>query len=293
MVVPEPMQTLFSSGRFNRVPIINGTCRDEFYWFQGLAELATGRTVAAETYPRALEASLQLIPPELLGSSPGVAALPDILARCPVTKYQSPSSALAAAIGDCGLICNGGRRVTRLIKRYVNDVHAFEFNVPYSPSRWPAASFSYEATHTIELQYLFPGFRGGSGISQPLSEAQKRLAGQMAQYWTTFSRLDTPNAEVPQAPIWPVHDPTASCHCKLPKPFRWQVLASDVTAISGMASWMTELPAAAGALPKSSAPPVDPRLPPTRPGGRSRSRRSGGVPVRLCRVIATGLPALH
>ena len=205
-VIPKPMKTLFSSGEFNRVPIMNGTCRDEFYWFQGLAELATGHTVTVEAYADALEMSFKVIPPELLGVSPNVGALAEVLERYPPHKFKSPSSALAAAIGDCGLICNGGRRVTRMIKKYVNEVYAFEFNVPDSPSPWPMASFPYESAHTIELQYLFPGFRGGSGISQELTEVQKRLANQMVHYWTTFSRFGTPNDPVLQAPFWPVYD---------------------------------------------------------------------------------------
>ena len=207
-IIPESMLKLFSTGQINRVSIINGTCHDEFRWFQGMMELSTGRELTPDRYLQALEESFKsFIPNNSFGSNTANRKMAEILAQYPLAKYASPSIALAAAVGDCVFISNGGRRVNRLIKKFVDNIYAFEFDVPDSPSPWPMASFPYESAHTIELQYIFPGFCGGHGISRELSKEQKRLSSQMVHYWSTFAYFSTPNAPVPDAPLWSLYDP--------------------------------------------------------------------------------------
>lgn len=206
-VVPEPMKALFASGRFNRVPVINGTNRDEFAWFQAMVELATGHVLTEEEYPHVVEPVLSVASDAaLLGAVVPPEAIPDVLARYPVSAHPGPSGALAAIVGDCGLICNGNRRTTRIFERYVSEVYSYEFDVPDSPVSSPSVSFPYGSSHVQELQYLFPLFKGGGGVSRELRPPQQRLAKQMVHYWTNFAKRGTPNAETPQAPIWPVYD---------------------------------------------------------------------------------------
>jgi para-nitrobenzyl esterase len=80
-----------------------------------------------------------------------------------------------------------------VIKQYVSDVYAYEFDVPDCPSPWPEVSFPYGSAHTSELQFLFPQFRGGSGKVNPLTKSQQHLASQMVVYWTNFAAHSTPN----------------------------------------------------------------------------------------------------
>ncbi len=215
--IPEPMGQLFTTGRFARVPLINGTTRDEFTWFLAMRELATGQVVTEAGYPEALAASLASALPQLLGVHVEPAALPEILARYPVDRYPTPSNALAAAIGDCGLVCNGGRTASRTIKRYVDDVYAYEFDVEDSPIAWPSASFPYQSAHTVELQYIFPGFRGASGSRHELDESQRRLAHQMIRYFTAFARTGSPDAG-PEAPVWPAYEAAKDNYLSLRTP---------------------------------------------------------------------------
>ena len=49
-VIPEQIHDALATGRFNRMPVMRGTNRDEFSWFVGLEELSTGRVLAAEDY---------------------------------------------------------------------------------------------------------------------------------------------------------------------------------------------------------------------------------------------------
>ena len=215
--IPEPMRQLFTTGRFARVPMINGTTRDEFTWFLAMRELATGQVVTEARYPEALAASVASALPQLLGVHVEQDALPDILARYPPERYATPSNALAAAIGDCGLVCRGGRSASRTVKRYVDDVYAYEFDVADSPIAWPPASFPYQSAHTVELQYVFPGFRGASGTSHELNEAQKGLARQMVRYFTAFARTGSPDAG-PRAPAWPVYEAARDNYLSLRTP---------------------------------------------------------------------------
>ena len=183
--IPEPMRNLFAAGNFNRVPIINGTNRDEYDWFQAMAEIITGHVVTASEYPGRLVSTF------------GATVAPTVLALYPLNKFPSPSNALAAAIGDNAFVCNGNRRTNRVLTRFVKDVYGYEFDVPTSPSPWPVVSFPYQSAHTIEIQYLFPLFHGGSGTPHELNGQQKQLARQMVQYWTTFARTGTPNSSLP------------------------------------------------------------------------------------------------
>jgi para-nitrobenzyl esterase len=207
-VIPEPMRNLFESGRFNRVPVINGVNRDEFSWFQAMIELSTGQTLSDDDYPRMIGTALKIASDSaLLGATVPPEAVPEILKRYPAQAHPGASRALAAAIGDAGLITNGGWRTTRMIRKFVPEVYAYEFDVPDSPVSWPDVSFPYGSGHVQEIQYLFPLFRGGGGIARELSEPQKRLAKQMVSYWTTFAHRGNPNAQVPDTPFWPVYEP--------------------------------------------------------------------------------------
>ncbi len=215
--IPEPMGRLFTTGRFARVPLINGTTRDEFTWFLAMREIATGQVVTEAHYPEALAASLASALPQLLGVHVEPAALPGILARYPADRYPTPSNALAAAIGDCGLVCKGGRAASRTIKRHVDNVYAYEFDVADSPIAWPSASFPYQSAHTVELQYIFPDFRGASGTRRELNEDQRSLARQMVRYFTTFARTGSPDAGS-QAPAWPVYEAARDNYLSLRTP---------------------------------------------------------------------------
>lgn len=229
-VIPESMPDLFTSGRFNRVPVMNGVNRDEFAWFQAMLEVNTGLVVPEEAYAQALAGAFAALGPSpLLGCQINDDVVPDILERYPSSAHPSPARALAAAIGDCGFITAGGRQTARILRQFVSDVFVYEWDVPDSPVSWPGVSFPYGSGHTQEIQYLFPRFCGGGGVAHDLDDAQQRLAGQMVQYWTTFARRGNPNAESPVAPEWPVYDPEedAIMSLSLPEPHVTKTFAAD------------------------------------------------------------------
>jgi len=58
----------------------------------------------------------------------------------------------------------------------------------------PTATFPYGAAHTAELQFLFPMFHGGSGVSHPLTSEESALSAMMVSYWSNFAKSGDPNS---------------------------------------------------------------------------------------------------
>jgi hypothetical protein len=84
-VLPESLGTAFATGHFNRVPIINGTNRDEWRLFVAISELE-GNPVTASNYQSMISSTLGV----------PTAATAVIAAKYPLTAFPSPSVALGA-----------------------------------------------------------------------------------------------------------------------------------------------------------------------------------------------------
>lgn len=186
-VVPDQILPRLQSGRFNRVPLINGSNRDEGLFFVALDELHTGRSLTAQTYADAIRA---------LDPTHGS----DILSEYAVADYKSPAEAYGAAFAD-RIVCEAFE-MSKLYSRYVPNTYVYEFADRSAPSYLPKVPYPYEATHTLELQYLFPGFHGATGTQSELSAAQERLSDQMVDYWTHFARSADPNSIEQHLPHW-------------------------------------------------------------------------------------------
>ena len=148
-VLPLSLNTAFISGRFNRVPIIDGNNHDELRLFEALScDIDTGSPATPAEYVASVD------------NSYGGAAS-EVLARYPLSNYADADEALAAVGTDAGWICTA-RAADRWLSRYT-PVYAYEFNDENAPSYLPPVSFPYGAAHTSELQFLFPGWHGGYG----------------------------------------------------------------------------------------------------------------------------------
>src|SRR5215469_15789005 len=114
-VLPQTLKTAFATGDFNRVPIINGTNRDEWRLFVALSELA-GDPVTASNYQSMISSTL--------GVPAAVAAF--IAAKYPLTAFPSPSIALGAVGTDVFFACSM-LFMDQSVSRYV-PTFAYEFN---------------------------------------------------------------------------------------------------------------------------------------------------------------------
>jgi para-nitrobenzyl esterase len=187
-VLPRTLGIAFATGNFNRVPVINGTNRDEWRLFVALSEL-TGNKVTAANYQAAISATL--------GVPSAVAAT--IAARYPLTAFPSPSVALGAVGTDAVFACPA-LTIDQSLSRVV-PTFGYEFSDENAPENFlPPVSLPYGAAHASEIQYLmglptaaFPG---------TLSARQQRLATTMKRYWTNFAGRGFPGS--PGTPPWPL-----------------------------------------------------------------------------------------
>ncbi|WP_285617425.1 carboxylesterase/lipase family protein [Actinoallomurus iriomotensis] len=176
-VLPLSPKTALATGRFNRVPVIHGTTRDEHRTFVAAIETFTGHTVTDADYRQDLR--------DFFG--PEKAA--EVLKEYPVDAYESPSVALSTVWTDSAWACTA-LDTDRLLSTRV-PTYAYEFADAKAPwaSDGSSPSFPTGAFHAAELQYLFDDEQ----FRTPLNADQRKLSDQMIRYWTTFAHTGDPN----------------------------------------------------------------------------------------------------
>jgi para-nitrobenzyl esterase len=185
-VLPESLGAAFATGNFNRVPIINGTNRDEWRLFVALSELA-GNPVTAANYQSMISSTL--------GAPSAAAAV--IAAVYPLSAFPSPSVALGAVGTDAIFACPA-LSIDQSVSQFV-PTFAYEFNDENAPEELlPPVSFPYGAAHASEIQYLMD--LPGVAFPGTLSTAQQQLATSMQTYWTNFAKRGFPSSL--GSPFW-------------------------------------------------------------------------------------------
>jgi para-nitrobenzyl esterase len=191
--IPEQPQEALRSGRFLRVPIVNGGNRDELRLYVAY-DIQAGHGVTPETYGAYLKAVYN-------------DKAEQVLAQYPLTAFSSAPSALGTALTDFtpsnGLNYCGYLETARLATKYV-PTYQYEFADRAAPDVTANPGFEMGAVHSAELPYQFPGFDNTSKLAGgPLAPASQKLAVTMMQYWTSFAKTGTPRAA--DAPEWPVY----------------------------------------------------------------------------------------
>ncbi|MFE3905907.1 carboxylesterase/lipase family protein [Streptomyces sp. NPDC059153] len=182
-----PGQAL-ASGRFHRVPIIQGTNHDEMRMFVGLSLAAFPIRTENDYRARVVDAF-------------GLAA-PAVEAQYPAGHYPTPALAWAAVLTDRSLTCTT-LAVGKALAAHAPGLplYGYEFSDPHAPvlTGLPAnPGFPYGAAHGFEMPFLFSSFP----TERPLTDAQRALSDRMVDYWTNFAHTGNPNT--PDAPLWPV-----------------------------------------------------------------------------------------
>ena len=189
-VLPLAPRDAFAAGRFNKVPVIDGSNRDEgrlFGYLRGFqADLLTAGIYETEIG--------RLFPSHAVA----------ILGLYPADAFDSPRLAYAAVLTD-GLFACPARALDRLLARTV-PVYAYEFDDPAAPFNLPVPPWAapLHAYHTAEIAYVF-----GSPwiLADPadFSAEQARLSALMQADWGAFARTGSPDAD--GGPAWPrFHD---------------------------------------------------------------------------------------
>jgi para-nitrobenzyl esterase len=185
-VLTQSVATAFATGQFNRVPVIEGSNRDESRIFVAVNELVNGPLVAA-AYPAAVQAALGV----------PASAVPLFTAQYPLAAFPSPALALSALATDATFACNA-RFAAQQLSKFV-PTFAYEFNDPRAPQPLlPPVSFPYGAYHGAEILYLFTV--PAVVPTPPFDAAQQRLSDTMIDYWATFARTGQPSSF--RTPLW-------------------------------------------------------------------------------------------
>lgn len=184
----------FRSGRYVKVPILNGGTRDEMRLYVGY-EVEAGAKFSAEVYRERLAA--------LYGPNADA-----VLARYPASNYSSIPTALGSVMSDFmpgfGLANCLFLRTAWLASRE-QPVYQYEFADALAPPVMKDPGIELGAVHTAEMPYFFPGFSNKSVLDgPPLAPQSVPLADQMVAYWSAFVRTGTP--AVPGLPQWDAFD---------------------------------------------------------------------------------------
>jgi para-nitrobenzyl esterase len=186
-VLEQSIGPAVASGRFNRVPIVNGTTHDEARLFTAFFELQS-QPVTEANYEAGIAS--------MLGVSADVAAV--VATQYPLSAYPSPSVALSAVGTDATFACPA-LKLDTWASRFV-PTFAYEFSDEDAPQRFlPPVSFPYGAAHASEIQYLFD--LPTAPIAGPLTAQQEALAASMRRYWAHFAARGFPSP--PSEPRWP------------------------------------------------------------------------------------------
>jgi para-nitrobenzyl esterase len=173
-VLPRTVRTAFTTGQFNRVPVVEGSNHDEWRLFVAITELTTGTPLTAAGYVAAIQSTLG-VP---AATAAGLAAL------YPLSAYPSPALALSTLGTDAIFACNT-RVSARLLSQFV-PTYQYEFNDPNAPALLPPVSFPTGAFHAAEIQYVFPN------ASSRLTGDQVALSRAMVFSWAKFARTGNP-----------------------------------------------------------------------------------------------------
>lgn len=190
-IIPSGAASAFAAGKFMKMPVINGTVRDEGGFFTGIEMYGTGRPPWRTITQDSVAAMVRTVYRENADK---------ILAAYPADRYPTPQWRSNAIQSDA-FVCKS-QHATHLLAGKV-PLYTYEFRDRTAPSYFPEMP-GYEggAYHTADLLYLFPGFHG-TGIQRPLTPRQTRLSDQMVDLFMNFVRTGNPNAS--GAAVWPAY----------------------------------------------------------------------------------------
>ncbi|WP_197065259.1 carboxylesterase/lipase family protein [Massilia sp. 9096] len=210
-VLPKSVKATFAAGENIKVPMIDGSNRDEYALYVAIAEDAarqratppnldpanTSFALPASQYPTVIAG---------LTAGSGVAASDLVTTWYPLAGYGAnaaiqPSLAESALATDLGFSCPALRTVQRVASQGT-PIYMYEFRDRTAiPSVGVAngkyyLSFPQGAAHSYDLQYLY-------NLHDLGNDERRGLQAAMSRYWTNFARTGDPNKGGDVAASWP------------------------------------------------------------------------------------------
>jgi para-nitrobenzyl esterase len=185
VVLPAQPKDLIQQGRFNRVPVLMGTNRDEGRQIIGLAFDTHRGSPLTEAEYQGMVAGLS-----------GNATLASLVTLDYSSKrLGSPNLAASALITDSLYACG-----TQWTARALSDrvpTYVYEFQEP-GPKLVPDPYMDWGSYHEAELPFLFKTAMSTTppipGLADFATPAQLTLSDQMVQYWSRFAATGNPNS---------------------------------------------------------------------------------------------------
>jgi para-nitrobenzyl esterase len=192
-VLRESIATALATGRFARVPILNGVNTDEELIFVlGLHAAVSGGTFVAAPAPTS--ENYESVIAAVLGVSASRAS--EVATLYPFHAYPLPELALSAVVSDANFACPA-LQVDRWTAGRV-PTFAYQFDDGSAPPLFAGNPFPPIATHSSEIQYLFD--QPNAPFPATLDPTQERLAQTMRAAWTRFAATGNPSTA---AAPWP------------------------------------------------------------------------------------------
>jgi para-nitrobenzyl esterase len=206
-IVPISPNSAWTTGKFNRMPIMAGNVQDEATFGIGITEYFSGPTQAPINETQYVANITTTYGGFEYAGGPNYpkGTAEAVLKQYPAGKDPAMSLNLAGThVGACR-----NRHIDALWSQWSDvPVYAYEFNDRNAPYYFPTMpGFTPLAAHTIDIQFLFPLWHGGilgvPGASQSpaLTKDEQRLSDQLVAAWTNFAKTGNPN-ESGSAP-WP------------------------------------------------------------------------------------------
>jgi para-nitrobenzyl esterase len=236
-ILPVPADTAWSTGKFNHVPVMNGSVADEGAFAASINDLFFG-PMSAEQYVGLVKSTYG--GPAGPGNGPPnyPAGTPDaVLAKYPLSAYPNPGAAWVA-VGTDANVCRHPQ-LNKHVSQYV-PLYAYEFSDRNAPWYFPPVSFAHGAAHTIDIQFLFTDWHGGPlGILHKLSPQERVLSEQLVAAWTNFMYSGNPNLTNDHP--WPRYAANSAVYFSQNVPKSSTITEAQFTAAHNCAFWDTVL----------------------------------------------------
>jgi para-nitrobenzyl esterase len=240
-ILPIAADQAWTTGQFNRVPIINGTTEDEGGFVASLNEYLSGQPLDAAGY-NGLVTGIYTGNTNIFNGPTGIAGVPPfypagtaakVLARYPLAAYASPSLAEIAVLTDTES-CRA-QHLNHLLSQWV-PLYAYEFRDRNAPWYFPSLSFTPGAAHTADNQFLFPLWHGGPlGTPHPLTIQELKLSDEMVAAAPSFMVSGDPDF-VGNHP-WPRYDVDSRVYLSENIPRLSRISEADFSAAHQCAFW--------------------------------------------------------
>ncbi len=207
-IIPITPEQAWTSGNYNKMPTMGGAVHDEGNFGISITEYFSGPPQAPIN-----EATYQ----SRVNTQYGANAA-SVLAQYPSSNYggdaQKAFNRVSTDPGKCRGLHVLGLWSTKI------PTYAYDFTYTEAPYYFPwMPGFKADAYHTVDIQFIFPKWRGGNlgvnldqttGQPRELQGAERVLSDKLVAAWTNFAKSGNPNGGSSNSP-WPRYNsPTAS-----------------------------------------------------------------------------------